>query len=378
MKIYCVGGAVRDELLGLPVKDRDYVVVGATVAEMLRLGYKQVGRDFPVFLHPQTKADYALARTERKTRPGYQGFEVFASPEVTLEQDLARRDLTINAMARDEAGRLVDPWGGKADLKAGILRHVSPAFVEDPVRVLRVARFAARFGFKVADDTLRLMREMVARGEADALVPERVWQEFARGLMEKRPSRMFEVLEQANALPRIARELAMMLADRTRREPALGALDYAASRDCGLAIRFAALTHRINDDAPYESRLATLCDRQRVPNDCREMARLALSHCKLINRPGPLPAEAIAQLLERCDAYRKPERFVDLLKCCACIFHAVRERRNSPFPQAVRLQAALAAARDVDAGAIAETAPDPSTIGARIHLARVAAIAAAG
>jgi tRNA nucleotidyltransferase (CCA-adding enzyme) len=196
--------------------------------------------------------------------------------------------------------------------------------------------------------------------------------------MEKRPSRMFEVLEQANALPRIARELAMMLADRTRREPALGALDYAASRDCGLAIRFGALTHRINDDAPYESRLATLCDRMRVPNDCRELARLALSHFRIINRPAPLPAEAVAQLLDRCDAYRKPERFVELLKCCACVFHAARERRNSPYPQAVRLQAALAAARDVNAGAIAEAAPDPSTIGARIHHARVAAIAAAG
>ena len=376
LKIYCVGGAVRDALLGLPVKDRDYVVVGATVAEMLRLGYKQVGRDFPVFLHPQTKAEYALARTERKTRPGYQGFEVFASPEVTLEQDLARRDLTINAMARDEAGRLVDPWGGKADLKAGILRHVSPAFVEDPVRVLRVARFAARFGFKVADDTLRLMREMVARGEADALVPERVWQEFARGLMEKRPSRMFEVLEQANALPRIAREFVMMLSDRTRREPALGALDYAASRDCGLAIRFAALTHRINDDAPYESRLATLCDRLRVPGECRELARLVLAHYKTINQTARLPAEACAQLIERVDAYRKPERFIEILKACACIFHAAPGRAKSAYPQAVRLQRAFAAARGVDAGAIAEKSPDPLAIRARVHQARVAAIAA--
>ena len=191
MKIYQVGGCVRDELLGLPGADRDWVVVGATAEEMERLGYKPVGRDFPVFLHPETREEYALARTERKVSRGYKGFTVYAAPEVTLEEDLARRDLTINAIARDGEGRLVDPFGGERDLKAGILRHVGPAFVEDPVRVLRVARFAARFGFAVAPETLALMREIVAGGEADALVAERVWQEFARGLMEPLPGRMF-------------------------------------------------------------------------------------------------------------------------------------------------------------------------------------------
>jgi tRNA nucleotidyltransferase (CCA-adding enzyme) len=376
MKTYRVGGAVRDELLGLPVKDIDYVVVGTTVDEMLRLGYKQVGRDFPVFLHPRTKDEYALARTERKTGPGYQGFAVNAAPEVTLEQDLARRDVTVNAIARDDAGRLIDPYGGRADLKARVLRHVSPAFAEDPVRILRVARFAARFGFKVAPETMQLMRDMAARGEVDALVAERVWQEFARGLMEKHPSRMFEVLVEAHALERVATEIAMMLADPARRGPVLGALDYAAARDCALPIRFAALTHRINDDAPYESRLATLCERLRVPSDSRELARLALAHHKVINQAAPLPAEAIAHLLERSDAYRKPERFIDLLKCCACIFHAAPERAKAAYPQAVRLQRALAAAQAVNAGAIANAFPDPTTLRERIHHARVAAITA--
>src|SRR5580704_10017102 len=247
MKIYRVGGAVRDELLGLPVKDIDYVVVGATVDDMLKQGFKQVGRDFPVFLHPRTKDEYALARTERKTAPGYQGFAVHASPEVTLEEDLARRDVTVNAIARDDDGNLIDPHHGKADLEAGVLRHVSPAFAEDPVRILRVARFAARFGFNVAPETMQLMRDMVARGEADALVAERVWQEFARGLMEAKPSRMFEVLGEARALARIAPELETMLADAACGRRCLAALDYAAMRECNLAIRFAALTHCIDD-----------------------------------------------------------------------------------------------------------------------------------
>ena len=205
MKIYAVGGAVRDELLGLPVKDRDFVVVGATPEDMTRLGYRPVGKDFPVFLHPETHEEYALARTERKTARGYKGFQVCAAPDVTLEQDLSRRDLTINAIARDECGRIIDPYGGVADLKRGVLRHVSPAFAEDPVRILRLARFAARFGFKVEPATLRLARVMVAGGEADALVPERVWQELAIGLMEAAPSKMFALLRKCGALAACAR-----------------------------------------------------------------------------------------------------------------------------------------------------------------------------
>jgi tRNA nucleotidyltransferase (CCA-adding enzyme) len=374
MKIYRVGGAVRDEILGLPVKDIDYVVVGATVDDMLKQGFKQVGRDFPVFLHPKTKDEYALARTERKTGPGYQGFDVHASPEVTLEEDLARRDMTVNAIARDADGKLIDPYRGKADLDAGILRHVSSAFAEDPVRILRVARFAARFGFRIAPETMQLMRDMVAKGEADALVAERVWQEFARGLMEAQPSRMFEVLGEARALARIAPELDAMLADALRRERALGALDYAASRECNLEIRFAAFTHRI--DAAGASRLTALCDRLRVPGDCRDLARLTNAHQQSINGSQPSSAAAIAKLFERCDAYRKPGRFVDLLKSCACVFHAEPGQAESAYPQAVYLQYALAAARSVDAGAIARANPEPAGLPDRIRAARVKVIAA--
>jgi tRNA nucleotidyltransferase (CCA-adding enzyme) len=246
LKTYVVGGAVRDELLGLPVQDRDYVVVGATPDEMVSLGFKPVGKDFPVFLHPETHEEYALARTERKTARGYHGFEFYAAPDVTLEQDLARRDLTINAMARDEDGNLIDPFNGAEDVSAGILRHVSPAFSEDPVRVLRLARFAARFGFDIAAETDELMREMVANGEVDALVPERVWQELARGLMEKRPSRMLEILQECGALARIAPELAALLEERERAETALGALDAAAAAGAPLEVRFAALTKALD------------------------------------------------------------------------------------------------------------------------------------
>ena len=231
MKVYKVGGAVRDELLGLPVKDRDHVVVGATPEEMERLGYRPVGRDFPVFLHPRTQEEYALARTERKTGRGYKGFTVYTTPDVTLEDDLARRDLTINAIAKDEStGDLIDPFNGAADLKAGVLRHVSPAFAEDPVRILRVARFAARFGFRIAPETFELMRRMVADGEADALVPERVWQEFAKGLLEPAPRRMFDALAACGALERVLPEWRRLDGPR-----ALGALDRAAGLGCSPA-----------------------------------------------------------------------------------------------------------------------------------------------
>ena len=229
MEIYCVGGAVRDELLGLPVADRDYVVVGATPEEMIRRGFKPVGRDFPVFLHPQTREEYALARTERKVGRGYKGFTIYAAPEVTLEQDLARRDLTINAVAKDANGSLIDPFGGARDVRAGILRHVGPAFAEDPVRILRVARFAARYGFPVAEGTMALMRQMVVDGEADALVPERVWQEFAKGLMEVAPARMFSVLARSGLLARLLPELGFAFDEDA---PANDAAGNAASSTC--------------------------------------------------------------------------------------------------------------------------------------------------
>src|SRR5258706_3253420 len=303
MNIYAVGGAVRDELLGLPVSDRDYVVVGATPAEMVKLGYKPVGRDFPVFLHPKSKEEYALARTERKTARGYHGFEFHAAPDVTLEEDLARRDLTINAIARDDAGNLIDPFGGAADLRARVLRHVGPAFAEDPVRILRVARFAARFGFAIAPATLQQMRAMVAHGEADALVAERVWQELARGLMERRPSRMFEVLAECGAAAVVLPELAGLVASPAGARR-LAALDAAAARGLNLAARFALIAMHAKERA-----IEILCERLRVPQDCRELALLAARYCADVRKADKLPVDTLLWLLQAADALRRHERF---------------------------------------------------------------------
>jgi len=296
MKTYCVGGAIRDELLGLPVKDRDWVVVGATPEALLAQGYRPVGKDFPVFLHPLTHEEYALARTERKTAPGYAGFVFHTDPAVTLEEDLARRDLTINAMARGEDGVLRDPYGGQADLQARIFRHVSPAFAEDPVRILRMARFAARFAdFRVAPETLQLMQAMVTAGEVDALVPERVWQELARGLMEARPSRMIEVLRDCCALARILPELDRLfgIPQPARYHPEIdtGAhqllvLDEAAATGQPLAVRLACLFHDLGKgltpahilphhyghEAASETLARDVCDRLKCPADCRDLA----------------------------------------------------------------------------------------------------------
>jgi tRNA nucleotidyltransferase (CCA-adding enzyme) len=263
MKVYQVGGGLRGEMLGLAVQDRDWVVVGADPAEMARRGFRPVGADFPVFLHPETHEEYALARTERKTGPGYRGFAFHAAPDVTLEQDLERRDLTINAMARGEDGVLVDPHGGAKDLRAGVLRHVSPAFAEDPVRILRVARFAARFGFAVAPETMALMRRMVDAGEADALVPERVWQELSRGLLEKSPSRMIAVLRECGALARVLPEVDRVF-DRPEEPERLAArLEHAATRGYGLAVRYALL---VIDLDPADTQ--ALARRVNAPNDC--------------------------------------------------------------------------------------------------------------
>ena len=296
MKIYIVGGAVRDELLGLPVKDRDYVVVGATPEQMLALGYRPVGKDFPVFLHPTTQEEYELARTERKTAPGYHGFVFHAAPEVTLEQDLVRRDLTINAIAKGEDGALCDPFGGQEDIKKRIFRHVSTAFGEDPVRILRLARFAARFNdFTVAAETMYLMQRMVDAGEVDALVPERVWQELARGLMEAMPSRMLTVLRDCDALVRLMPELDALFGvpQPPLHHPEVDTgvhqllvIDYAAERGFPLAVRFAALMHDLGKGATPPEHwpshhghealglplIEQLCKRLKVPNDCRELA----------------------------------------------------------------------------------------------------------
>jgi tRNA nucleotidyltransferase (CCA-adding enzyme) len=400
VKIYTVGGAVRDRLLGLPVKDRDFVVVGSTPEEMERLGFRPVGRDFPVFLHPQTHEEYALARTERKSGRGYKGFEILAAPDVTLEQDLARRDLTINAIAAEADGTLIDPFGGAGDLEAGILRHVGPAFVEDPVRVLRVARFAARFGFRVADDTLRLMREMVNNGEVDHLVAERVWQELAKGLMEKVPSRMFRVLRDCGALGRILPEVDALFGVPQVREHhpevdtgvhTLLVVDYATSRDWPLEVRFAALTHDLGKGMTPEELLPkhhghehasvalvmTLCERLRVPGDCRDLALLTARYHGDIHRAHELRAQTVLRLLTAADVFRKPARFEQLLAACEADHRGRSGLEARPYPQAERLRAAAAAARAVDAGAIAGAQSDPERIPRAIEAARLAAVKSA-
>jgi tRNA nucleotidyltransferase (CCA-adding enzyme) len=365
MKVYAVGGAVRDELLGMPVQDRDYVVVGATPEEMVRLGYKPVGKDFPVFLHPQTREEYALARTERKTARGYHGFEFRAAPDVTLEQDLARRDLTINALAKDEAGRLIDPFNGARDLEAGVLRHVSPAFAEDPVRILRVARFAARFPFTIAPETRALMRAMAASGEADALVPERVWQELARGLMEPHPSRMIEVLHDSGALPRVLPEIAILYADPEQAAEALRLVDAAAGRGSKLEVRLAVLARQL-DPLAVES----LAQRLKLPSACRDLALLAARHANLIADACELGAEELLELLDATDAWRRPERFADLVDA------ALVGEDSAPAARA-RLEAASNAAAAVDGGEIARQAKTPAEIRSRVDHARLAAIGAA-
>ena len=377
MKIYAVGGAVRDELLGLAVSDRDYVVVGGTPEEMERLGYRPVGKDFPVFLHPETHEEYALARTERKVARGYKGFQIHAAPDVTLEQDLERRDLTINAMARDVDGRLVDPFGGAADLERGQLRHVSPAFVEDPVRILRVARFAARFGFAVAPETMTLIRAMVANGEADALVPERVWQEFSRGLMEGEPALMFGVLADAGLLEKLLPELGLAFErgrpanDASRR--LVRSLECAAAEPLALAARFALLAL----GAPSPETVNTLSERLKAPGDCRDLALLALRHAGALRRAPSLGAAERLALLERCDAFRRPERFDELLAVCACAERGDLGWVPLPYPPRAVLRRALAAAAAVDAAAIALRS-EKSEIAAGVRSARLAAIEKSG
>jgi tRNA nucleotidyltransferase (CCA-adding enzyme) len=346
VRVYVVGGAVRDELAGLPVKDRDHVVVGATPEEMERLGYKPVGKDFPVFLHPATHEEYALARTERKSGRGYKGFTVHAAPDVTLEEDLRRRDLTINAMAKAEDGTLIDPFGGKQDLERRILRHVSDAFSEDPVRILRVARFAARFGFDVAPETMALMKRMVASGETDYLVPERVWQEFSKGLMEREPRRMFEVLEACGLRQKLLPEIA-----------SIGKLDGT------LAQRFARLAWPLK-----EAEVEALCDRLKVPGEVRELALLACRNRVALRASRLATPQALLELLKRTDALRRPERFQDLLAVA---------RRDVPIIDTSRLERALAAAAAVDAGAIAAKASLPQEIARLIDEARADAIARA-
>lgn len=398
MQIYQVGGAVRDTLLGLPVKDRDYVVVGASPEQMLAAGYRAVGKDFPVFLHPHTQQEYALARTERKTAKGYKGFSVHAAPEVTLEEDLARRDFTMNAIAQADDGQLIDPFGGQADIDNRLLRHVTAAFTEDPVRILRAARFLARFtDFKVAPETMALMREMVAAGEVDALVPERVWQEIAKGLMESKPSRMFEMLRDCGALRIILPELDRLwgVPQTATYHPEVDTgihvmmvIDYAASQHFSLPVRFAALTHDLGKGTTpaevlprhigHELRSVDLIRevvaRLKVPNDCKDLALVVAKYHGKLHAARQMKAVTLLHFLEELDAFRQRSRFEDFLKACECDSRGRLGLEQCPLAEAEHLMAALQAALTIDAGEIAKQSQSPAQIKQAVADARAAAI----
>ncbi len=405
MKTYLVGGAVRDALMGHAGSDRDWVVVGGTPEALVAQGYQPVGRDFPVFLHPDTHEEYALARTERKTARGYHGFAVHASPEVTLEEDLARRDLTINAIAQDEHGQRTDPYCGEHDLAAKVLRHVTDAFREDPVRILRVARFAARFpDFTVAPETLTLMREMVTEGEVNALVSERVWQELSRGLMGAKPSRMLQVLRDCGALQRLLPEVDQLygVPQRAEYHPEIDTgihlemvLDASARMNAPLDVRFACLCHdlgkgttpadvlprHIGHEQRSEKLTRALCTRWRVPVECKELAELVAREHGNIHQSGGFGAEAVLRLLVRCDALRRPERFLLALQACACDARGRLGMADDAYVQGPRLAALLKAAQSVDSAAVSAQALQEglqgAAIGARMDAARVAAISSA-
>ena len=399
MQIYMVGGAVRDRLLGLPVQDHDWVVVGATPEHMVARGYLPVGKDFPVFLHPDTREEYALARTERKSGRGYKGFTVFTSPDVTIEDDLARRDLTINAIAAraDWTGaegqkdpEFIDPFNGRRDLRAKVLRHVTAAFREDPVRILRLARFAARFhDFTIAPETMALLREMVQEGEADHLVPERVWQELARGLMEDHPVRLFDVLRDCGALRVVLPELDRLwgVPQRPEYHPEVDTgvhvmmvLQQAARLGASLPVRWACLMHDLGkgttpaDVLPrhigHEARSARLlravAERLRVPTECTELAEVVAREHGNIHRSADLNAAALVRLLERCDAFRKPARFADVLLACECDARGRLGMEDDAYPQRPRLLAALAAAQGVQTASVAQAAMAHGAQGAAI------------
>jgi tRNA nucleotidyltransferase (CCA-adding enzyme) len=404
MNIWMVGGAVRDGLLGLPVTDRDWVVTGQTPEAMQAAGYTPVGKDFPVFLHPTTKDEVALARTERKTAPGYHGFSFSADPTVTLEEDLSRRDLTINAMAQDTHGVITDPFGGQRDLTLKLLRHVSPAFAEDPVRILRLARFAARFNdFTVAPETTALMREMVNEGEVDALVSERVWQELSRGLMEAQPSRMFEVLRSCGALAKLLPEVDRLwgVPQRADYHPEIDTgihlmmvLDMAARLKAPLTVRFACLGHDLGkgttpaDVLPrhlgHEERsvnlVRALSERLRVPTDCRALAEVVAREHGNIHRSSSFGAAALVRLLERCDALRRPERWDEVLLACECDARGRLGLEEMVYEQRARLNQVRAWAGEIDSAAVAEAAAlrglTGPAIGDAVHAARVAAVQA--
>lgn len=364
MQCYLVGGAVRDRLLGLEVKDRDWVVVGATPEDMLERGFKQVGADFPVFLHPQSREEYALARTERKQGQGYHGFTVYSAPDVTLEQDLLRRDLTINAMAETEDGELVDPFNGHTDLHSRILRHVSPAFAEDPLRILRTARFAARFeplGFRVGEETLALMRDMVQQGELDHLVPERVWQEVQRALNEQAPWVFWEVLEQVGALPSLVPELA----GPETLPSAIRALHCIHNRDGATAQRFAAMLFPLEED-----QVVKRANAMKAPNECRDLAGLVCRFSHRLRQPdtGDMAATDWLALLEHADVWRRPERFDALLETLGCTLDEDRS------PLLKRLQTIADRTRDISPRELMAQGFKGRELGQAIHRERLARI----
>src|SRR5581483_2505301 len=400
MEVYLVGGAVRDRLLGLPVHERDWVVVGAQPQELERAGYLSVGKEFPVFLHPQTHEEYALARVERKVAPGYRGFTTQASPDVTLEEDLKRRDLTINAMAETSSGEVIDPYGGQSDLRARLLRHVSDAFVEDPVRILRVARFAARFaelGFQVSPDTLALMKRMVASGEVDALVPERVWQETERALGEARPEVFFETLRECGALAPIFPELAALhgIPQPARWHPEIDtgvhvmlALRYAARIGAPSSVRFAVLMHDLGKARTPPERwpshhgheeagvplVQALAQRLKVPSAYRDLAVLAARHHAVIHRAAELRPDTLLKLLESTDAFRRPERFAELLQACESDARGRTGLEDRPYPQAEYLRKALQAAAAVGLSDEDRIGLQGPALGEKLRAKRLAAL----
>ncbi len=399
MQTYLVGGAVRDKLLGLPVKDRDWVVTGATPEQMLELGYKPVGKDFPVFLHPETKEEYALARTERKSGKGYKGFTFHTDPDVTLEDDLQRRDLTINAIAEDENGNLIDPFNGASDIEAGLLRHVSPAFNEDPLRVLRVARFAATLGFKVAPETMKLLKEMGANGELETLVPERVWTETEKALAGKYPGRLILVLRACDALavlfPELERLFGVPQPEKYHPEIDSGlhtimSLNQAARLSDKAVVRFATLMHDLGKGTTPQSEwpshrgheargvklVDNICDRYRIPNRYRELARLVSRFHLDCHRIMEMKPETVLKKLEQLDAFRRPERLDDFLLACEADARGRAGLEEQEYPQATFLKQALAAAMNVESQVLQSEGFEGKALGKELGKRRTAAIAA--